>query len=235
MKTSTRGISLLIEFEGFRGEAYIPVPGDVPTIGFGFTKGVRMGDKMTLAQAKERLKRELVEYENAVLAACVHQPNQNQFDALVSFAFNVGVGGLRKSSVLKAHNRRDYQAAARAFGLWNKSGGVVYAGLTRRRAAESALYLEPVAGTTMAEEAPMPQRIDEERPMTASTINRAGVVAGGSTAIVAATETVNSINYLKRGVDDLQDWLVPILLIVAVGAVGYIVWERLRARKEGWM
>jgi lysozyme len=234
MKTSTRGISLLIEFEGFRGEAYIPVPGDVPTIGFGFTKGVRMGDKMTLAQAKERLKRELVEYENAVLAACVHQPNQNQFDALVSFAFNVGVGGLRKSSVLKAHNRRDYQAAARAFGLWNKSGGVVYAGLTRRRAAESALYLEPVAGTTMAEEVPMPQRIDEEKDLRVSEINRASAVAGSTAALAAVSETVNAVNQVKYGVAGLGDWLVPALLIAVVGLCGYVVWQRWVQRRDGW-
>jgi lysozyme len=236
MKTSERGIRLLCEFEGFRVQAYIPVPGDVPTIGYGFTRGVKMGDTMTRAEAAARLRRELLEYERAVQLACTHQPNQNQFDALVCLAFNIGTAGLQKSSVLKAHNRLDYQAAARAFGLWNKSGGKVYAGLTRRRAAESALYLEPVESQDEEPEAlPMPQKIDEEKPMTASTINRAGVVAGGSTAIVAVTETVNSINYLKRGVDELQDWLVPVLLIVSVCAVGYIIYERVKQRREGWV
>ncbi len=230
MKTSQRGISLLMDFEGFRGDAYLD-PIGIPTIGFGFIEGVKMGDKMTLAEAKERLKRELAKYEQGVLQAMTITPSQEQFDACVVFSFNVGVAGFRKSSVLKAHNRGDFQSAARAFGLWNKAGGKVWPGLTRRRAAEAAMYL---SRQPEDEPAPMPQRVDEERPMSASTINRAGVVAGGSTAIVAATETVNSINYLKRGVDDLQDWLVPILLIVAVGAVGYIVYQRWIQRKDGW-
>lgn len=233
MKTSQAGIQLLISFEGFRGQAYIPVPGDRPTIGFGFTEGVKMGDTMTLYDAKERLKKELVKYEQGVLEALTLPPTQPEFDALVSLCFNIGIAGFKRSSVVKAHNRGDKQAAARAFSLWNKSGGKVYAGLTRRRAAEAALYLTPVAAEER-DQPEMPQTVDPERPMTASTINRAGVVAGGSTALVAATETVNSINYLKRGVDDLQDWLVPVLLIIAVGAVGYIVYQRWQQRKNGW-
>lgn len=230
MKTSKHGIELLINFEGYRGDAYLD-PIGIPTIGFGFVEGVKMGDKMTLAEAKERLKTELVKYERGVLSAMTLSPTQSQFDACVVFAFNVGVAGFKRSSVLKAHNRGDFQAAARAFALWNKAGGKTWPGLTRRRAAEAAMYL---SGQPEDEPEPMPQRIDEERPLTASSINRAGVVAGGSTAIVAASETVNSINYLKRGVDDLQDWLVPILLIVAVSAVGYIVYQRWVQRKDGW-
>lgn len=233
MKTSKRGVELIVQYEGFRSKAYIPVPGDVPTIGYGFTKGVQMGDTMTMIEAKERLKKELVEYERGVIAACTVEPNQNQFDALVCFTFNVGIGGLRKSSVLKAHNRRDFQAAARAFGLWNKSKGVVYAGLTRRRAAESALYLEPVE-LEHVEQPEMPQRIDEERPMTASTINRASVVAGGTAGIAAVSETINAVNEVKYGVAGLGDWLVPALLVAVVALAGYIVWERVKQRREGF-
>lgn len=233
MKTSERGVRLLCEFEGFRGNAYLD-PVGIPTIGFGFIEGVQMGDKMTLAEAKERLKHELVKYEHGVESAMTRTPTQSQFDACVVCAFNIGVAGFRKSSILKAHNRGDSQAAARAFALWNRAGGKTWPGLTRRRAAEAAMYLEPVAQEEV-EQPEMPQRVDEERPMAASTINRAGVIAGGSTAIVAATETVNSINYLKRGVDDLQDWLVPVLLIIAVCAVGYIIYERVKQRREGWV
>lgn len=230
MKTSTRGISLLIEFEGFRGEAYLD-PIGIPTIGFGFVKNVKMGDKMTLAEAKERLKRELVEYEQGVLTACVHQPNQNQFDAFVVFAFNVGVAGFKKSSVLKAHNRRDYQAAARAFALWNKAGGKTWPGLTRRRAAEAAMYL---SGQPEDEPEPMPQRVEEERPMTASTINRASVVAGGTATVAAVSETVQTVNGLKHGVSELGDWLLPALLVLVIALCGYIVWERVKQRREGF-
>src|SRR5574343_64526 len=146
MKTSERGIKLITQFEGFRAKAYLDVV-NVWSIGYGFTKGVKEGDTITRSEAATRLKRELVEYEDGVLAACTRKPNQNQFDAFVCFAFNVGVAGFRRSSVLKAHNRGDDQAAARAFGLWNKAtiNGVKQSipGLTRRRAAEAALYLEP--------------------------------------------------------------------------------------------
>lgn len=230
MKTNQKGVALIISFEGFRADAYIPVPGDRPTIGFGFTKGVQMGDRMTRSEAAERLKRELVEYEQGVLSACTNPPNENEFAALVSFAFNCGVAALRKSSLLKAHNRGDKQAAARAFALWNKSSGVVYAGLTRRRAAEAALYLEPVA----IDEVTMPQTVDAESPMHASTINRAGVVAGGTATVAAVSETIQAVNGLKYSVDGLGNWLLPVLLIAVVGLCGYIVWERIKVRREGW-
>lgn len=229
MKTNQKGISTLIEFEGFRAEAYL-CPAGVATVGFGFTKNVRLGDKMTRSEAAERLKRELVEYEQGVLLACTNPPNENEFSAMVCFAFNVGVAGFKKSSVLKAHNRGDKQAAARAFGLWNKAGGKTLPGLTRRRMAEAALYLEPVA----IDEVQMPQAIDPERPMTASTINRAGAVAGGTATVAAVSETIQTVNGLKHGVSELGDWLLPALLVVVVALVGYIVWERLKQRREGF-
>ena len=229
MKTNVKGVALIIEFEGIRSNAYL-CPAGVWTIGFGFTRSVEEGDKMTRAEAAERLKRELIEYENGVAAACTRSPNENEFAAMVSFAFNVGVGGLKKSSVLKAHNRGDKQAAARAFQLWNKAGGKTLPGLTRRRMAEAALYLEPVAIT----EIEMPQAIDPERPMTASTINRASVVAGGTAGIAAVSETINAVNEVKYGVSQMGDWLLPALLVAVVVLAGYIVWERLRQRKEGF-
>ena len=229
MKTNQKGISTLIEFEGFRAEAYL-CPANVWTVGFGFTKGVKPGDKMTRSEAAARLKVELVEYEQGVLNACTNPPNENEFSAMVCFAFNVGVAGFKKSSVLKAHNRGDKQAAARAFGLWNKAGGKTLPGLTRRRMAEAALYLEPVA----IDEVQMPQAIDEERPMTASTINRAGVVAGGTATVAAVSETIQTVNGLKHGVSELGDWVLPALLVVVVALAGYIVWERLKQRREGF-
>ena len=196
MKTSPRGVKLITDFEGFRATAYQDVVG-VWTIGYGFTEGVQKGDKITRTQADARLREELSEYEQGVSRACRVQPNQNQFDALVCFAFNVGVAGMSRSSVIKAHNREDYQAAARAFGLWNKAGGKVWPGLTRRRAAEGALYLEPVPDEVSDPvEGPveeMPQQVDEERPMTASTINRAGVVAGGTAAVATVAETARPV------------------------------------------
>jgi len=256
MKLSDKGRALLESFEGFREQAYIPVPGDVATMGYGFTDGVRMGMHMTRAQADARLATELRQYEAAVSSACTNEPNQNQFDAMVCLCWNIGISAFSKSSVVRAHNRGDTNAAANAFRLWNKSGGKVYAGLTRRRMAEANLYLTPVPGAIQraveaivpdaaADELPadpmpkpddMPQTVDAERPMSESRINKGAVIAGG-TATVATISTVsdavNTVATLKDGIESLGTWLVPLLLLIAVGACGYIIWERFQQRKRG--
>lgn len=229
MIASPRCISLIAEFEGFRERAYKD-PVGIWTIGYGFIKGVKEGDRMTRAQADLRLQRELSEYEAAVANACTLEPTQNQFDALVCFSWNVGINAMRKSSVIKAHNKGDFNAAARAFGLWNKAGGKVFPGLTRRRAAEAALYLEPIITETRQA---MPQLVDPEKPMTDSTINRASIAAGGTAAIATVAETARTISEVKYSVDSLGNWLVPILLVMVVALCGYIVYERLKQRKEG--
>lgn len=228
MNTSQKGIDLIKQYEGFKSSAYRDVVG-VWTIGYGFTAGVKEGDKITRAQAESRLQAELTKYEDAVEKACTAPLNQHQFDALVSFAWNVGVSGMAKSSVVKAHNRGDNNAAARAFGLWNKAGGKVWPGLTRRRAAEAALYLEPVDAQD-----DMPQAVEPERPMMGSSINRASVVAGGTATAAAVVETLATVNQVKSGVESLGDWLVPCLLIAVVILCGYIAFERLKQRKGGW-
>lgn len=232
MKINQMGVALIIEFEGFRSSAYL-CPANVWTLGYGSTKGVKQGDTITMYDAKERLKRELVEYEQAVLAT-LKAPNENEFSACVVMAYNIGIAGFRSSSVVKAHNRGDKEAAARAFNLWNKAtvGGVkkTLPGLTRRRMAEAALYLTPVALT----EVEMPQAIEPERPMTESTINRASVVAGGTAGIAAVSETINAVNEVKYGVSALGNWLVPALLVAVVALAGYIVWTRVQQRKGGW-
>lgn len=232
MKTNQKGVATLIEFEGFRSTAYL-CPAGVWTIGFGFTKGVKPGDKMTRSEAAERLKQELAEYEHAVDEACLITPNENEFSAMVCMAFNIGVAGFRKSSVLKAHNKGDKEAAARAFQLWDKAtvGGVkkTLPGLTRRRMAEAALYLEPVA----IDEVEMPQRIEPERTMADSSINRASVVAGGTATFAAVTQTLQAVNQVKAEVDTMGNWLVPALLVAVVGLCAFVIWQRFDMRKRG--
>lgn len=235
MKLSQSALDELKVFEGFRPNAYIPVPGDVPTIGYGFTKGVDMGDTMTLEEAEHRLIEEVRPYEQAVAQACTLRPNQNEFDAMVLLCYNIGIAGFRRSSVLKAHNRGDKPAASRAFGLWNKSGGKEYAGLTRRRGLEGARYLKPSSGAPIAEvTAAMPQTVDSESSMGQSPINRAGVVAGGTAAVTAVAEVARTATDVKSSVTFLGDWLVPLLLVAVVALCGYIVWQRINQRKEGW-
>ena len=235
MRLSAHARATLQRLEGFRAKAYVPVPGDRVTIGYGFTSGVEMGDTITREEADRRLITELSPYERAVESACTNPPNQNEFDALVLLCFNIGIAGFRKSTVLRAHNAGDHQAAARAFGLWNKSSGKVYAGLTRRRAEESALYLTPVPDDVSDPIAPeMPQQIDAESSMTQSPINRAGVVAGGTAAVATVSETARTLSDVKYSTQSLGDWLVPVLLLCVVGLCAYVVWQRVAQRRGGW-
>lgn len=235
MKLSNHGKTILKRLEGFSAVAYQPVPNDKITIGYGFTEGVRMGDTITREEADRRLLRILVPYESAVLAACTSPPNQNEFDAMVLLCFNIGIGGFKKSTVLRCHNAGDHQAAARAFGLWNKSSGKVYTGLTRRRAEEAALYLTPVPDDVSDPVAPqMPQTVDAESGMAQSPINRAGVVAGGTAAVATVSETARTIADVKYSTQALGDWLVPVLLLCVVGLCGYVVWQRINQRRGGW-
>lgn len=141
--TGRNGLDLIKSFEGLKLTAYL-CPARIPTIGFGHTKTVRPDDvgkkKITENEAERLLKADLVNFESSVNKLVKVPLNQNQFDALVSFAFNVGSGALSTSTLLKKLNAKDYKGAADQFARWNKAGGKVLNGLVRRRAAEAALF-----------------------------------------------------------------------------------------------
>lgn len=145
MKASENCIDLIEEFEGFRSEPYV-CPGGIPTIGFGSTRyadgtSVSMGDDpMNREQAKELLTATLTEYEQGVEACIDVDLTQNQFDALVDFAYNLGVGALRTSTLARKVNAGDMEGAANEFGRWVNGGGKVLPGLVKRRAAERVLF-----------------------------------------------------------------------------------------------
>lgn len=140
MRTSQKGIDLIKKFEGCRLEAY-KCPAGIWTIGYGHTKGVQNGQKITQAQAEEFLIEDLKVYEKAV-ESCVKVPlSQNQFDALVSFCYNCGSGALKTSTLLRLLNEGKYSEAGEQFLRWNKAGGRVLAGLTRRREEEREMFL----------------------------------------------------------------------------------------------
>ena len=148
MKTSQSGISLIKGFEGKRLNAYYDGVG-VWTIGFGTIKypnGVRVkkGDTCTEAQAESYLKNDLVKFENAINRLVKVPLNQNQFDAISSFTYNLGETNLSSSTLLKKLNAKDYAGTADQFPRWNKAGGKVMNGLTRRREAERNLFLKKV-------------------------------------------------------------------------------------------
>lgn len=147
MTTSTAGINLIKQFEGCKLEAYL-CPAKVPTIGYGSTFGVRMGDRITQEEAERRLRKDLVKFECIVEDALTVPASQNQFDAMVSLCYNIGPGnpklnmpGFLTSSVLRRFLAGDIAGAADAFLMWNKGGGRVLPGLVRRRKAERELFL----------------------------------------------------------------------------------------------
>lgn len=150
MKTGKKGIELIKQFEGCKLTAY-KCPAGVWTIGYGTTgkvdgKPICKGIKITKSKAESLLKEDLATFEKSVSNYVKVSINQNQFDALVSFAYNVGAGALKGSTLLKKLNKKDYKGAAEEFLRWNKAGGKVLAGLTRRREAERKLFLQSTAG-----------------------------------------------------------------------------------------
>ena len=144
MQPSKKCYDLIKLFEGCKLSAYL-CPAKVATIGWGsiaYPDGskVKLGDKVTQSEADAMLTHE-VNKKAATVAKMGLQINQNQFDALVCFAFNVGLGALQKSTLLKLAKINPNSPAIRnEFLKWNKGGGVVLRGLTRRRAAEADLY-----------------------------------------------------------------------------------------------
>lgn len=139
MKTSQRGIDLIKQFEGLRLTAY-KCPAGVYTIGYGHTRGVKRGMKITEEEASAYLAADLRNSEKVVERYdSIYHWNQNEYDALVSFTFNCGATNLR--SLLRNGGRNRSQIAA-TLPLYRKAGGKVLKGLERRRAAEKALFLE---------------------------------------------------------------------------------------------
>ena len=143
-KVSNSGIDLICSFEGLRLKAYDD-GGGVWTIGYGTTiypNGIKVkrGDTCTLVQAKAYMTHDLKKFESAVNTAVVVPVNQNQFDALVSLAYNIGIKAFTNSTLLKKLNVGDIRGAAAQFSVWNKAGGKVMQGLVNRRAVERKLF-----------------------------------------------------------------------------------------------
>jgi len=140
VEISEKGLQLVKNFEGCRLTAYFDAVG-VLTIGWGHTGvDVTPGKTITQEQAEEMLLSDLGRFERGVETAVVVGITQGQFDALVSFAYNLGLGALRESTLLRKLNMGDYIGAADEFGKWVHAGSQVLPGLVRRRAAEAALF-----------------------------------------------------------------------------------------------
>ena len=139
MEISQEGLALIKKFEGCELEAYKCAAG-VWTIGYGSTKGVKEGDSISQEDADKLLTHEMKEYEGYINDLVEVDLEQNQFDALVSWVFNLGPAKLKSSTLLKVLNAKDYEGVPAQIKRWNKAGGKVLQGLVRRREAESLLF-----------------------------------------------------------------------------------------------
>ena len=150
MELSNNGLDFIKNYEGLRLKAYKVLESEkFYTIGYGhYGADVRFGMEITKAQADELFKQDVSRFEKAVNRLVKVDINQNQFDALVSFAYNVGEGALQKSDLLRKLNAGDFKGASAEFPRWNKSGGKVLVGLTKRREKERALFDTPTKNST---------------------------------------------------------------------------------------
>ena len=147
MKISENGLKLIKKFEGLSLKPYLCSAG-IPTIGFGNTfyenmKKVTLQDETITEERADSLFNFLVttNFVNVVNRLVIVDINQNQFDALVSFVYNLGSGNFEKSTLLKKVNQEDFIGASLEFEKWNRASGIVLSGLTKRRLAEKELFL----------------------------------------------------------------------------------------------
>lgn len=144
MKLSQAGKNLIKSFEGLELKVYPdPATGGAPyTAGYGHTGAdVKPGMTVTQEMADKWFDSDVARFESGVSALLTAPTNQQQFDAMASLAYNIGLGNFKSSTLLKKHNAKCYQCAAGQFPAWNRAAGKVMNGLTRRRNAERAMYM----------------------------------------------------------------------------------------------
>lgn len=235
-------VELIAAAEGLRLRAY-RCPAGVWTCGWGETERITPQTVMTRTEADERLCRSVATYAAKVAGMCTNEPSANELGAMVSLAYNIGVAAFGKSSVLKAHNRKDLQSASRAFGLWNQAtvDGVrkPLAGLTARRAAESALYLQPDDGAPSLR---MPQAVESAGKLSASPTLQTGAVAATVGTMSLMAEAGQHLGVASGFATQVRGLVVDTMGIPA-GAIlpvilllfgGIVVWRRYGQRIKGW-
>jgi lysozyme len=218
MKVTEAGLSLIRESEGFRERAYRDAVG-VWTIGYGHTSAagaphVTPAMRVTRAEAEDILARDVAMFVKGVRKLLACELADEQFSALVSFAYNVGLTNFAASSVLKAVNSGDFDAVPRRLALWVKAGGRTLPGLVRRRAAEAALF----AGFGDASSAP-------ETPRGKPTAKSRTIWSAIIVILVAI------IQFFVEAAEAILPWLL--LLIILAGAAVIIRERIIKLKEEG--
>ncbi len=220
MKLTKEGLTLIKQFEGFRTHAYRDAVG-VWTIGYGHTSmagmpEVKPGMTITEVEGDNILARDVDVFARGVQQLVKIKISDAQFSALVSFAYNVGLGNFRKSSVLSAVNRSDFQAVVRRLQLWNKAGGRILPGLVRRRAAEAALFASEASNIE-------PEKTVVEQANAKPVLQSKSIWAAAVGVLLSVAQT-----WLAT-----SQKLASIALLLAITAfLLLIIYERLKKMKE---
>lgn len=265
LRTTADGLKIIRDFEGFVGKAYL-CPAGVLTIGYGHTSAaglpkVTKGMLMNRSEAEKVLRADVDRFEDQIErligGAKVNVVEPHEFDAMVSLAFNIGVGAFSGSTVLKRYLRGDKRGAADAFLAWNKATvngkKQALAGLTRRRQAERSLFLgdvvvaaavAPVVGAKPAQNPKKVSKPDLREPMRKSATGNAAAgvgVAGAGVALEGVTQTVAFASQVKStaseaaslipGVPDGAALSIGFGLVIIIGAV-VIYYRRYRRSRE---
>jgi lysozyme len=238
MRMSTTGLAIVKEFEGLRLKAY-KCPAAVWTVGYGHTSAAGAPNVtpdlvITKEDAEEILARDMEQYEDGVRKYVKVGLTQGQFDALVDFAYNAGVGALAKSTLLKKVNAGKFDEVPAEFMKWTKGGGKELPGLVRRRRAEVKLW------RGMDTEKPVPvdeARAEPDKPKASKSITQskeanAAVAAGGLGTIAVVQEVMPMV---REGGDLLGSLSPTILILVVIIAAAAAVWyfRKQRLDEEG--
>jgi lysozyme len=229
MQMSKEGIdALLKKFEGCKLSSY-RCPANVCTIGYGHTSAagvpeVTDGMKITQQDADDILRRDLVKYETAVYGMVKQPLTQHQFDVLVDFAYNAGVGALKSSTLLKKVNAAQFDDVPAELMKWTKGGGKVLTGLVRRRQAESAWW---VSGEPHEEQE---QRVDPDpvpvRTMIESKQGNAAIITAGLGGLGAAKEIAAQAQEASDMADQFMKLLgnTNFLIMAVIVGLGAAIW-----------
>lgn len=241
MQTSKYGISLIRQFEGCELTAYRDSVG-VWTIGIGHTEAAgtpypAKGMTITSAEADTLLSHDLRSTEEAVASCVTVKLEQYQFDALVSFVFNLGIGNFRKSTLLKKINAGQFAACPAEFLKWGNAGGKPCAGLLHRRHAEASLF----SGLGIVKSDPKDSRRAPDQPVaskhiTMSKEGNAAVVTGATSAVAALSTMSDQARQASDAVDTIvkvmQNPIFAMLVIGALAAGAIWYWRNQRLNEE---
>lgn len=226
MKISQNGIDLIKQFEGCKLTAYQDIAG-VWTIGYGHTQGVYPNQTITQQQADQCLVDDLGPAQGAVNELVTAGLNQNQFDALCSFVFNIGRSAFKTSTLLRMLNNGDYESACSQFARWDHANGEVVSGLQIRRAAEAKLFATPASNIT----SPEVTNVVPDRPptrlhqTTTGKLQIGAIATGGSAAIIQgiqqAKPTLDAVQSVLSSTSGFPGWLKVASVVLVIAAIAF--------------